>query len=526
MRRYLGFRGFVRKHERDLVSTAHLLTGDQDSATKLTLEALRDVGLSWPPPPWSNPADHARTVIYRRYLAREQDPPGVPLTRRQWLIAVALLRDGRTGEDLALVLGLPAETVEEELAAARAVLDEETLTRSDAQAPVPGLADRALRLTRRRRLRRLLLPAAVAALLIGSFTIVYVRPLWLFPHAPAIIDHGPGSLTARVTLDKDGKVWTGANGEGSFQTQVDPRTGRITVSFEPRTRPALQTWKPPHTLYTIQYGTQAKCEQPNPALEDVPPPPPPVGTVTCMGWTLHLVAKPGTGSGGLSHVCLNDECFQDVFIPDAAVLVAEGADSWHGVHIAISRDGHRVAYLSGTEHRFVAVDLRGRTKRYLSPILTPDQQRDPRVNVSPDGRFFTVSYDGTRTRTDFTTGATEPDRTQVDSSGEDLGFTVDSPNGKKVARTDSEKSRNGSLVISDSATGRVLKSHALPGLGGASDSEVISWLDDREVLIKMVSVAGREHLGWFRIDVVTGEMRRVPRLPDDNDIVVGAVVPT
>jgi hypothetical protein len=70
MRRYLGFRDFVRKHERDLVSTAHLLTGDQDAATKLTLEALRDVGLSWPPPPWSNPADHARTVIYRRYLAR------------------------------------------------------------------------------------------------------------------------------------------------------------------------------------------------------------------------------------------------------------------------------------------------------------------------------------------------------------------------------------------------------------------------------------------------------------------------
>jgi hypothetical protein len=55
---------------------------------------------------------------------------------------------------------------------------------------------------------------------------------------------------------------------------------------------------------------------------------------------------------------------------------------------------------------------------------------------------------------------------------------------------------------------------------------VISWLDDREVLIKMVSVAGREHLGWFRIDVVTGEMRRVPRLPGDNDIMVGAVVPT
>ncbi|MFI6596394.1 hypothetical protein ACIBHX_09100 [Nonomuraea sp. NPDC050536] len=122
MRSLAGFRDFVREHEHDLVTTALQLTGTRESAERLAAAALRDVGLTWPPPPWPTPAAHARHALYRRFLATTT----IPLAERH--------------RRLAAVADAPA---------------------ASPQPVAPGFADRVLRSVRSRRLGRVLVPAAV-----------------------------------------------------------------------------------------------------------------------------------------------------------------------------------------------------------------------------------------------------------------------------------------------------------------------------------------------------------------------------
>ncbi|WP_127938928.1 hypothetical protein [Nonomuraea polychroma] len=77
------------------------------------------------------------------------------------------------------------------------------------------------------------------------------------------------------------------------------------------------------------------------------------------------------------------------------------------VEFAISRDGHRVVYLDAPSYRFVAMDLRTRKTRALTPPLS-GEELGKWVNLasSPDSRWFTVSLMGNAKTilTDFDTG--------------------------------------------------------------------------------------------------------------------------
>ncbi|MFC7645126.1 hypothetical protein ACFQX6_34125 [Streptosporangium lutulentum] len=50
----------------------------------------------------------------------------------------------------------------------------------------------------------------------------------------------------------------------------------------------------------------------------------------------------------------------------------------------------------------------------------------------------------------------------------------------------------------------------------------MSWLNGREVVVKMTTKAGGERHGFFRVNAVTGQTHRVASLPGDEPIVLGA----
>ncbi|MBB5079530.1 sigma-70 region 4 domain-containing protein [Nonomuraea endophytica] len=451
---------------------------------------------------------------------------GLPKVQR--LIVVACLRDGRPHAEVAALLDLPVEEVEAQLAAAQ--LGDVELAVPDDEIPAPDLADHALRSVRRRRLRGAVLPTAIFLAMALVLAFLQVRPLWAYLRDPAVPGYKEGDLTAIVRLDKKGKVWTSAMGEGSFKHETKPN-GEITVTFTPDKPPTPQAWKVPRTGYGVRYAVPNSCMSDfSPVDMDKPPPPPTPGTVNCQGWTLTLVGGESTGKGELTTSCSGDYCEQSAVIPDAARLVTDEGSSSFVLDIAISRDGHRVAYLSSAERRYIAADLRTKKKVYLTPELTPAQMREYlRVRISPEGGLFTVEGNGKSLRTDFDSGITSPvpatDRLPEKVSDKletDYYTWADSPDGKRSAGIDSEHSKSGTLDILDSRTGKLLNRHPLPSLGGATESEALGWVNDDEVAILMT--AGTDFLGWFRVDAKTGRLVRMAGIPSNNDIVLGAAV--
>ena len=50
----------------------------------------------------------------------------------------------------------------------------------------------------------------------------------------------------------------------------------------------------------------------------------------------------------------------------------------------------------------------------------------------------------------------------------------------------------------------------------------MSWLNNREVVVKMMDKTGSDLLGFFRVNAITGQTHRVAGLPDNDPIVLGA----
>lgn len=478
---------FVDTHGHDLIASAYLLTGDRAAAEHLAAQALRSIAPAWPAPA---PLLQTRLALYQGYMRAE----GADERRAA---TVACRRDGLPAEVVAELLGITPAAVDAHLAA------DLVLAVPDAVISAPGLAKRVMRSVR---LRRALLPGALAAIAVLAIAFPQAAP-------PAEPWARPGQRAALVQLNADGTV--GANGwlgDSHFRTATNA-SGEVVVTFTPTPPLAPVAWENPRTHHPIRYAVPDRC---GPAQTT-----PVAGTITCVGWTLHLEAKHNTHSTGEhAHFCSNDLCWSDARIPDAATTISEGDGSYAGVQIAISPDGRRVAYLSAAERRYLAVDMRDKTRRYLTPVLSPEQLAGrSRVTVSADGRYFTVRQGESLLRTDFTTGSADTPAVQQVRDG-----WMNSPNGTRSAMIDGERGRNGTLDILNSRTGKVLARHPLPGFLAASTSDLDSWVDDEEVAILMRDAASRDLLGWFRVHTTTGKLTRIPRVPDTSDIVLGLTV--
>lgn len=460
---------FVDTHGRDLIASAFLLTGDRAAAERLVAQALRSVAPAWPAPA---PLLQARLALYQGYLRAE----GADERRAA---TVACRRDGLPVEVVAELLGITPAAVDAHLAA------DLVLAVPDEVISAPGLAKRVMRSVR---LRRALLPSALAAIAVLAIAFPQAAP-------PAEPWARPGERAALVRLNADGTV--GASGwlaNSHFRTATSA-SGEVVVTFTPTLPLAPVAWENPRTHYPIRYAVPDVC-----GLAATPPS---AGTIACVGWILHLEAEqntPSTGEHG--HACSNDLCWSNARIPDAARMISQGNGSFTGVGIAISPDGRRVAYLSAVERRYIAVDMREKTRRYLTPVLTPEQlAKGSSVTASADGRYFTV---------------------RLGESPSEEGLS--SPSGARSAAIDDERGENGTLDILDPRTGKLLARHPLPGLLTASRSQIASWADDDAVAIVTHDAASGDLLGWFRVNATTGKLTRIPRVPDNGDIVLGLTV--
>ncbi|MBG0827916.1 hypothetical protein HS041_09070 [Planomonospora sp. ID67723] len=507
MWRYVGFREFVQRDQRSLVGTALLLTGSHEQAIRLVLQAVRTVGLAWPPAAWESPGEHARVALYRAFLRRPTAAGATALVRlppRRRLLVVACLHNGRAPAELADILGLTVETVEAEIAEAVDALtkgDRKRLTNRFAaqagEASVPDLSARSVTALRRRARRKVLLTAIALVLVAGSI----------------------------VALTPQGQVWTSALAAGERAPQAPATPG--TAAPSPATATASPgPWKIPPTPFVIRYAVPGECPDGTPEM-------PWTGKILCSGWTLALMSDHNPAQyPDLPKVnCEPGPCETTVAVPDAVQNLGHEIDGYRELSPVVSRDGRRIAYLSAAERRYVAHDLPTGTKRYLSPVITPaDIEHGPSVRVSADGRRFTVDLAAGRLRTDFATGKTAPpspgETTPVEKAGRwlDGKYSVweGSPTGRYAAATVSGEARNDVLHIVDASARRVVKRVPLPPLGEPVSGDVVGWLNTRAVVVELTGRASRDILGFYRVDAITGRTSRLPGVPAEDRVVIGA----
>ncbi|MER5650041.1 sigma factor-like helix-turn-helix DNA-binding protein [Streptosporangium sp. NPDC002524] len=522
----------MQRDQRSLVGTALLLTGSHEQAIRLTLRSFHTVALSWPPPLWENPTTHAQIALYRRFLQRPSAAGPTALVRippRQRLLVVACLHDGRSRAEMASLLGLPEETVKSEIAEAVDTLTKGSESRlvtrmanAAGEASVPDLTVRSMRTIRRRRARGALLAVAAALVPVGlfaAFTVLQQDEVWNSALGERGRPHAAQAQEPVRAFTSPGPEGPGSDGPGPDGSGPGGETGA-----------APAPWQAPRTSAVIRYAVPGPCPD-----APVGTPPARAGDVTCAGWTLTMASGgPESPAPGLSGCEGREPCETTLSVPDAAQRLAHGDEEEPPrLAPAVSRDGRRVAYLSAAERRYVAHDLGSGVKRYLSPVLVPaDTENGTQVSVSPSGRHFTVTLGERRLRTDFTTGALTsvpagqmpPAQRIATWLQERYGTWADSPGGRHSAAIVAGKGEEPpSLHVVDAASRRVFKRLPLPGTKRPATAEVVSWLNNREVVVRMNARAGGGLLGFHRVDAVTGRSHRVPGLPADTSLVLGAV---
>ncbi|MFB9879012.1 hypothetical protein ACFFMN_13800 [Planobispora siamensis] len=522
------------------MGTALLLTGSHDQAIRLVLKAFRTVGLAWPPTAWENPTQHAFVTLYHAFLRRPTAAGPTALVRlpaRRRLIVVACLHNGRTPAEMADILDLPVETVEAEVTEALATLtkgDRKRLANRFAtqagEASVPDLSERSFKALRRRGRRRALL-TALAVLVMAGLIVTLTPQGQSWTSALALGEKAPQS---RATTTSPASAGTPADSPGSTGAPESAGSANPSASPAPSASPEPSNsstaspetpvstkaspapWQAPRTSSVIRYAVPGEC--------GARPETPWAGKVLCAGWRLKLApgGERGQASGGPRETTLE--------VPDAVQSLGYGDGAHRTLSPVISPDGHRVAYLSAADLRYVAHDLPTGTRRYLSPALTPaDVERGPSVSVSGDGRRFTVDLATGRLRTDFATGsASRPspgDRTPAEQAADWLRTRYpawkDSPTGRYAAAVaQADAGGEGIIHIVDATARRVFKRLPLPSSGSGVTGEVVGWLNAREVV---VALTGGDASGLYRVHAVSGQSRRLPDLPAADRIALGAL---
>jgi WD40 repeat protein len=277
--------------------------------------------------------------------------------------------------------------------------------------------------------------------------------------------------------------------------------------------------------------------------------------VTCTEWRLRVNYKLGKGrqdigipyaagcAGYRQGVSVNDDdCTSNIEILDAASQVRLSDTQGRDVPLQVTRDGHRVAYLSKKSMQFVGWDLPTAQRKTISPRLDAQALDDVRsLEISPDGKFFAVSFAGDHPRlllTDFTTGQTTtlqgfcailgmsqdaariaaqrtcPDLSTVtilkrdgavisEWRAPDIGASL-SPDSRFTVDTQDDY-----IVTRDATTGKLIKKRKLHLLSEPSDAVGHAWLTNDEYIVEAKTPEPDGSFGYYRVNVKSGISHRI-----------------
>ncbi|MFK4036370.1 hypothetical protein ACI2LC_11295 [Nonomuraea wenchangensis] len=329
-------------------------------------------------------------------------------------------------------------------------------------------------------------------------------------------------------------------------------------------RPAWE-WKPGPYDPPVQYAfipedTECHGWPSGPTEEEAEPP-----LIACTEWRLRVNYELGkgrqdigltygAGCGGYRRGVSvgDDDCTSDIELYDAASQVQLSDSERRGVPLRITRDGHRIAYLSKKYLQFVGWDLPTAQQKAISPRLDARMLDDVRsVEISPDGKFFAVSFAGDQPRllvTEFATGRTatirgfcailgmsqgasriaarrtcsdlveagtvtilKRDGTVISEWGSAASVGSLSPDGKSIVEIQADFGDDGDeyLVTRNAMTGKVTKKLKLNLLSEPSDAVGHAWLSNREFIVEAETPEPGGSFGYYRVNVGTGVSHRI-----------------
>ncbi|WP_344318266.1 hypothetical protein [Acrocarpospora pleiomorpha] len=261
-------------------------------------------------------------------------------------------------------------------------------------------------------------------------------------------------------------------------------------------------------------------------------------------------------SGDRTEASVEDDCTSDIPLFDAASQAKVDESFRQDVPLRVSPDGHHIAYFSKTRMQFVGWDLPAAQLRPISPRLdakTLDGVRS--LEISPDGRFFTVAFSGTQPQvllTELATGQTSTfpgfcrvlgisqgataiavDRTcpglgEDDSASNTVtmlnrqgmvtsewvgGYSIGdlSLDGRLLVEVLADVGEDGKeyVVTYDTETGKISKKLELRLLSEPSDAIGYGWLNAHEYIVQADTPEGGESFGYYAVNMQTGKSQRI-----------------
>ncbi|MEU6720181.1 hypothetical protein ABZ897_52735 [Nonomuraea sp. NPDC046802] len=357
---------------------------------------------------------------------------------------------------------------------------------------------------------------------------------------------------------------TSIKGLGIFILICILGAGLLYIDQNTSPRPAWE-WKPQPFDPPVQYAfipEDPKCPSrpPDSTEEETKPP-----LIACNEWRLHANFKLGKGRhdigvpfgvgcggrrGGVS--VSDDDCTSDIQLFDAASQVQLSDGKQRSGALRITRDGHRIAYLSKKYMQFVGWDLPTAQQKAISPRVDAQALEDlSSLEISPDGKFFAVSFAGTQPRllvTEFATGRTTTlqgfcailgisqgasriaaQRTCSDPNEADTvtilkrdGTVISewrgtdsienlSPDGKSIVEIQTDFGDDGDeyLATRNALTEKLTKKLKLHLLSEPSDAVGHAWLTNDEYIVEAETPEPGGSFGYYRVNVKSGSSRRI-----------------
>ncbi|GII95184.1 hypothetical protein [Sinosporangium siamense] len=291
-------------------------------------------------------------------------------------------------------------------------------------------------------------------------------------------------------------------------------------------------------------------------------------SIACNGWTLRVKHTNGEkpDEQGLAHsrTCSQRGCWSNIRLHDAVNFAKIDESTTRSMPLQISPDGHSVVYFSASRMQFVGWHLPTARIEPVSPRMDVATLAEFQgVDISPDGRFFSVSFSGESPRVLVTNAATRKTSTfrgfcdvlgisrnatviaagrgcrdaagsspvkkgtvaildrrgkiQGEWRRDGIDYSL-SPDGLRLVevRSDVDESGKEQLVIYNTKTaGRVLKKHELRLLSQPKTASATgrSWANEHEYVVRADKAGGRGSLGYYAVDVRSGASQRLRDLP-------------